>query len=327
MSIAWLKPAILRDDLEVVGLIDLDEASAIKRRDEVGLTQAKTGTDLEAMIAELKPDIIFDCTIPKAHVHVTLTALKHGCHVLGEKPMTESLADAKSMIAGAEKAGRLYAVIQNYRYNAPVQALKKFLSSGKLGRLTTVNADFYVGPHFGGFREKMRHVLLLDMAIHTFDASRYLSGSNAKSVYCQEWNPAGSWFDHGASATALFEMDHGVMFNYRGSWCAEGRATHWNSQWRIIGEKGTVTWDGGDDIRAQIVTKSEGFMSEWESITVDVPKDPTPTGHALIIGEFLDCLRSGGKPQTVCTDNVNSLAMVLAAVESAETGKRVAIEV
>jgi predicted dehydrogenase len=91
-----------------------------------------------------------------------------------------------------------------------------------------------MGPHFGGFRESMRHVLLLDMAIHTFDAARFLSGEDALAVYCHETNPRGTWYEHGASATAVFEMTNGVTFTYRGSWCAEGLGTGWGADWRII---------------------------------------------------------------------------------------------
>ena len=80
------------------------------------------------------------------------------------------------------------------------------MQSGAVGPLTTVNCDFYIGAHFGGFRDRMEHVLLLDMAIHTFDQARFIMGADPVSVYCNEWNPAGSWYDHDASAIAIFEM-------------------------------------------------------------------------------------------------------------------------
>ncbi len=50
------------------------------------------------------------------------------------------------------------------------------IASGAIGALTSVHADFFLGPHFGGFRETMDHVLLLDMAIHSFDAMRCMTG-------------------------------------------------------------------------------------------------------------------------------------------------------
>src|SRR6266581_2652143 len=72
-----------------------------------------------------------------------------------------------------------------------------------------------IGAHFEGFRQHMRHVLLLDMAIHTFDAARLLTGADPVSVYCKEWNPVGSWYDHDASAVAFFEMTNGIVYTYR----------------------------------------------------------------------------------------------------------------
>ena len=61
-------------------------------------------------------------------------------------------------------------------------------------------ADFFIGAHFGGFRDEMAHVLLLDMAIHTFDQARKILGADPVSVYCHEFNPAGSWYAGASSA-------------------------------------------------------------------------------------------------------------------------------
>ena len=67
-------------------------------------------------------------------------------------------------------------MIQNRRYLAEVRRIRRFLDSGAIGAPTSIHCDFFVPPHFGGFREEMDHVLLLDMAIHTFDAARFLVG-------------------------------------------------------------------------------------------------------------------------------------------------------
>ena len=101
-------------------------------------------------------------------------------------------------------------------------ALRARCSSGAIGALTSVHADFFLAPHFGGFREEMDHVLLLDMAIHGFDALRCMTGLNASGVYCREWNPPHSWYRQGSSAAAIFELENGAVFVYRGSWCAQG---------------------------------------------------------------------------------------------------------
>jgi predicted dehydrogenase len=271
--------------------------------------------------------MVFDLTVPEAHLGVTLTALRHGCHVLGEKPIADTLEHARQMVAAAQASGRLYAVIQNRRYDPNIRAVRRCLESGAFGPITTVNSDFYIGAHFGGFRDRMEHVLLLDMAIHTFDAARLISGTDPVSVYCQEWNPAGSWYNHDASAVAFFEMTGGVVYTYRGSWCAEGLNTTWESEWRIVGQAGSVKWDGAAGIQAQVVAERSGFISKWRDVTVSPYQDADKVGgHAGLIREFVRCVKSGAIPETICTDNIKSLAMVFAAIEGAQTGRVVRIE-
>src|ERR671925_351900 len=142
------------------------------------------------------------------------------------------------MVEASERAGKLYMVSQSRRYNAQLQALRRLIVE-QVEALGILNADFYIGPHFGGFREAMDSPLILDMAIHTFDAARYLSGADPLAVYCEEFNLPWSWYRGAASATAIFEMSDGLRFTYRGSWCAEGRITSWESEWRAVGPNGT----------------------------------------------------------------------------------------
>ncbi len=220
ISSTWLRAASKIDGLRIVGLVDINLQAAENRRQEFGL-EAVVGTDLEAVLKAVKPQAVFDCTVPQAHKATTLTALAHGCHVLGEKPLSDSLADARQMVEAASRSGLTYAVCQNRRYQPEIRALSEWIASGAFGALTTLNCDFYIGAHFGGFRERMPHVLLVDMAIHTFDQARLISGADPVAVYCKDWNPRGSWYEHGASAVAVFEMSSGIVFTYRGSWCSE----------------------------------------------------------------------------------------------------------
>ena len=166
-------------------------------------------------------------------------------------------------------------------------------------------------------------MLLLDMAIHTFDVGRLFADGTPQKVWCREWNPKNSWYAHDASAIAVFEMGDGVVFNYRGSWCAEGLRTSWESAWRITGTHGTLLWDGEGDIRAEVATKrGPGLFSACEAVTVP-PLDPRDRvgGHRGIIEDFVQAIRSGEPPETAGAENIKSLAMVFGAIESAETGR------
>ena len=325
MAGAWLGSVKNKTDVEIVGLVDINEEAAIKRKADFELERASTGSDLSSMLMAMKPDAVFDCTVPESHVSVTLTALEHGCHVLGEKPLADTMENAARMIRAAKEAGKIYAVIQNRRYDLRIRGFREFIASGRIGPLTTLNSDFYIGAHFGGFRDRMEHVLLLDMAIHSFDQARFLSGADPVAVYCHEWNPSASWYDHDASAVAIFEMTGGLIYTYRGSWCAEGVNTTWECDWRAIGENGTAAWNGADQYRAQAVTGPGGFHSALMDARIGPAEVGKQGGHAGLIEEFLECIRTGGVPETICTDNVKSLAMVFGAIESAKTHQRIEI--
>ncbi len=322
ISRTWLRAMADIPEVRIAALVDLNREAARERAAEFDMPGLQVSDDLEATLDRFRPDVVFDCTVPSAHHGVTLTALAHGSHVLGEKPLADTLDRAKEMVAAAESAGLIYAVMQNRRYDANIRRLRAFLESGTIGRITTANCDFYIGAHFGGFRDHMPHVLLVDMAIHTFDAARFITGTNALSVYCKEWNPPGSWYDRDASAVAVFQMTDDVVYTYRGSWCAEGLNTTWESRWHIVGEFGSVVWDGADGFRAEVIESPGGFHSVLRAVDVPVLEDLTKVGgHAGAIREFVQCVKNGGVPETVCSDNIHSLAMVFGSVASAESGQ------
>jgi predicted dehydrogenase len=330
MAATWIaaigQPS-LSQRVSIVGLVDPDIDAARTLQADHDLAEASIHTSLDEALAVLKPDLVFDVAVPTARQHIVLQSLRHGCHVLTEKPMALSLQDAQAINAAAVRAGRLHAVTQNRRFKPGIRRARATVQSGVLGELTALHCDFFLGAHFGGFRDEMDHVLLLDMAIHTFDAARSISGEEAQAVYCVESNPAGSWYRHGAAANAIFEFSNGVVFTYRGSWCAEGADTNWDASWRIIGTKGTLIWDGEDGFTLKLVDGDQGFSRPLRDAAVPPPPDPAKAlGHASVIAEFLDAVEGGAAPETAGADNIKSLAMVLSAVESAAKQQRIHIE-
>ena len=332
MSKGWLAALadhpLLQGRVRLVGLVDLDRATAEARAQEFGLSDVLIGTDLDAVLTQTQPDLLFDVVIPAARQNVVSIGLRQGCHVLSEKPMAASLEAGQALVAEAKAAGRVHAVVQNRRFIAGVRRIRRLVESGALGQLTALHCDFFIGAHFGGFRDQMENVLLLDMAIHTLDAARFMAGVAPVAVYCQQSNPRGSWYAHGAAANAIFEFADDIVFNYRGSWAAEGANTSWESAWRIIGTKGTLLWDGADSFDAHVVAGDDGFFRPLEELAVPEPENLDQThGHASVLAEFLDALDEGRQPETASNDNIKSLAMVFAAIDSARTRQRVIIAV
>jgi predicted dehydrogenase len=323
MGRAWGKNLHACDEVAIAGWVDIRPGAAAQAAAELALEGIHTGEDLERALAEVRPDFVVDVTVPEAHHDVTLTALAAGVPVLGEKPMAASMEQAREMVAASEKAGKLYMVSQSRRYDARIQAFRRLIAE-HLGPPGILNSDFYIGAHFGGFRDAMPSPLLLDMAIHTFDAARYLSDADPVAVYCEEFNPPWSWYQGNACATAVFEMSGGLRYTYRGSWCAEGRHTSWDAEWRAVGPNGSATWDGQGAPVAEVVVERGGFFSQTEPRTIAIATD-VPTGIAGSLRDFLHALKTGATPMGECHDNIKSLAMVFGAIESAATRQRVMI--
>lgn len=323
MGQTWAKNLMDCDAVTLSGWVDIRPDAAAQAADALAVPAVYTGDSLERALHTVRPDFVVDVSVPEAHHDVTMTALRAGVAVLGEKPMASSMAEARAMVAASEASGRLYMVSQSRRYDANLLALRALVDS-QIGTLGILNSDFYLGAHFGGFRDAMPSPLLLDMAIHTFDQARAISGTDPVSVFCDEFNPGWSWYAGDVCANVLFEMTGGLRYTYRGSWCAEGCPTSWQGAWRAVGPQGTALWDGDHAPTASVVVAPGGFESRTEERAA-TPGSSMALGIAGSLRDFVHALTTGGTPMGECHDNIKSLAMVFAAIESSRTGQRVPV--
>ncbi len=320
MSNAWIKFALSRPDRQIVGLVD-PQATAIERvQSTYNLPDLVTGPQLAPVIKESQASLVFNLAVPAAHFELSMTAFSLGCAVVSEKPLAESMQQADEMVAFAAEKKLFFAVMQNRRYLQQIRSCRQLIESGTIGQCGLVGADFFLGPRFGGFRDLMDSPLLLDMAIHTFDQARFLTGAKALSVYCQEFNLPGSWYRGNASALAIFTMENGIIFDYRGSWSAIGCPTSWEASWQIRGSQGCISWDGHSLPFAEVQQGQEQIermpgQASWSG----------REGHTGCLDAVFTALLAGQPAETAAADNRHSLAMVMAAIESARLGRPVAV--
>ncbi|MEH1124198.1 Gfo/Idh/MocA family protein [Micromonospora sp. CPCC 206061] len=307
MGRAWLATVADSPEVTLTGIADLDAALARDVADSAGLPDLPVGTDAAALARQTGAQALINATTPEAHHPVTTAALFAGLPVLGEKPVAENVSRALSMAAAAEVTGELFMVSQSRRWNPYLATLRGMIT--RLGTIGTMTTSFFRSERFGGFRDLMAYPLLIDMAIHAFDSARYLLDAEPVTAYCQSYNPPWSWYAGDANATVVFEMDGGTRYVYNGSWCSPGEVTSWNGTWRVSGEKGTATWDGDHEP----VLDAELDAGE--------PADSPNFGIAGALQAFVRALRTGQPPSGEVHENVMSLAMVEAAVQSATSGR------
>lgn len=322
MGRAWGENLRDNPDVDFAGWIDVQPGVAAQAAADLGLRELYVGTDMDEALHKVVPDFVVDSSSIPVHHTVVKRALEFGVPVLGEKPMSDKWEQALEMVAASERAGKLYMVSQSRRYDRRLHAYRRLIEEN-LGKVGMIHADFFMDIYVGGYRLGLANPLLIDMAVHTLDAARFLCRCDAVSVYCDAFHPEWSRQPGNTNVTAIYEMANGARFTYRGCWVSVGYPTTWDSSWRAIGSNGSAMWDGDNGLGAEVLVANGGEVSrEVERRSVDMDED-MPIGIDGALREFLDALETGKTPTGECHDNLNTMRMVFGAIKSAETGMRI----
>jgi predicted dehydrogenase len=170
----------LHNDAEVVGVADIREEAAREtaRRYEV----PHAYTDPQRMLDELQPDVVSVCTPNVYHREWTIAALRAGAHVLCEKPITTSYANAVEMYAAADALDRLLYTSQSMRFMSVFRAAKDLVSAGLLGAFyyAEISAVRRRGIPRWGFFHMRQHNFggpICDLGVHMLDALFWITGN------------------------------------------------------------------------------------------------------------------------------------------------------
>jgi predicted dehydrogenase len=156
------------------------------------------------------------------------------------------------------------------------------------------------------------------MAIHAFDQARNLLGADAERVLTHELRPPESGFGGAPVSLCTFELAGGAVFAYRGSWAAAGHETPWFGRWRVDGTRAAARWEGTGSPVVERLTGQTPQGTAFERSELGGETDPND--HPAAVPALLRRLVRGEPAETEAADNLRSLAMVTAAVESAERG-------
>lgn len=192
----------LKRDVEVAAVYNHNEEKARRTAQRHGIPQAYS--DWERMLDEVRPDVVSVCTPNTSHRKYTVDALSTGAHVLCEKPVAASYADAVAMYDAAEEAGRILFVGQTGRFSASATAASEFASSGQLGQVYYAETSALRRrgvPQWGRFhiRADSGGGALIDIGVHALDLLLWLMG-NPKVVAAS-----------GATYTKLADQDEGLV--------------------------------------------------------------------------------------------------------------------
>ncbi|MBQ7165165.1 MAG: Gfo/Idh/MocA family oxidoreductase [Clostridia bacterium] len=327
IAFRWLNHITKRDDCEILAIADKNLASAKEYCKKYDIKCNLYDNVKEAMEKE-NGNLLIDLTYVTAHCEIVTSALKAGYDVFGEKPMAVSVEQVNEMLKTVKETGKRYFVMQNRRSIDQVKKIKEVLRSGILGEPAYICGEIFVPADLNSIRNTFEYPQLQDNNIHSFDLARYLLDAKPLSVHYHSFRPKGSKYAGDSACDAVFEFDNDVTYSFRGYNGAEGCLTSWDNVWRIMCEKGSVTWDGEGDAVYEYSDKA-GDIYNGIPYKRGIIKKPEVVRdqHDMALEDMFDALETGRTPSTDCTDNVYSIAMVLASVKSIKENRKVCIKV
>lgn len=320
----WARTLGASKTCELVAVVEPDAAGRAWAVAELGLPAQAVFTALDDALAAAPSDAVLVVTPPETHLAVARTALRAGRHVLTEKPLTSTLAQAREAIAEARAADRILMVSQNYRFRPLARRLRDAIAAGEIGELLAIRIDCQRDMRSAyepsNFRYAMRHPYVIDMAIHHMDLLRALTGLEIVRAAARGWRVPDSPFQHDATIASLLTMSNGATVVYSGSsatFSPPSAWTSWNGEWEIVGERGRIVWDGG----VEDAELGEVRLTYWgEAPRVLEPDTSGPTGRDGILAVFAASIASGRPLETSAEDNIRSLAAVMALAASIDAG-------
>lgn len=285
---------------------------------------AQVFTDYRYMLDCKEIQVINICTPSGLHAEMGIEAAYAGKHVIVEKPIALSLADADRLIEAAHTSNvKLCVVLQN-RYNPPLRDLHRAVAAGTLGRLLLGNAtvrwyrpqEYYEDGWHGTWA--MDGGALMNQSIHHIDALQWLMGE-VDQVFAYTATLAHK-MEAEDMGVAVLHFTSGALGSIEGSTVTfpenlEGSVA-------VFGERGSAKI-GGTALNRKVLWKIEGQIEhERELLTRDQVDPPSVygTSHKAVLADMLNAIRDDHQPETNGTEARKSLALVRAIYESARSG-------
>ncbi len=304
--------ASLQGRARVTAATDTDSEAA--ERLIAGLKDARAFADLDALLASGSVDAVHLCLPHSLHAVAATAAASAGVHVLVEKPLAATLAEADTMIAAAETHRVVLMVAETARFRAEFERAAGLVQEGAIGDVFLIRVERL--HHMHDYL-RARPWFLTDPAggimasggIHDFEVVRMLGGEVLR-VYAQRGPSTLPEMRADDTSVAVAELARGATAVVVESFSAHG--LHPAVRGSVYGTAGSLWFE--QDVGVRMLTGSGG--GDPEPVDVQL-RDP----FVAEIAHFLDCLESGRTPITDGRDQRHPLATVLAAYASMESGQ------
>lgn len=325
----------LRDRVRVVGGCDPDSTAREYARTKWGVRVFPTQRE---MLEALRPDVAAICTPPRLHHEQVLMALEHGCHVFCEKPLAEGLGQADDMVEASGRARRLVVVNNQFPYMTIHSAAKQLIGSPQFGDLLYLHAWHTMRTDAiteAGWRGELARRLCFEFGIHVFELVRFFFADNPVRLLAHMPNPRRHFasdtvnvitleFSDGRAASLVLDrLSRGPERYLDMRLDGEHAAIHTSIGGRVRIAAGVHTREKRPYVEFSVVKGGRAVLEDGVRSQVIAREgiNPFAAATARHFANFIKSIRDGSEPPGGIRDNRDTLALVMAAYESAESGE------
>lgn len=299
-----------RPDTELVAVVGRDPQRTAARASEVGSTPF---TDIAEMLEVARPDLVTVCLPNEGHFEPTLQLLEAGVPLLVEKPLVFELDEADALLDAA--GDRFFAINFNHRYAEPVQRAKAAIEQGVIGE------PVFATWRFGGEANHgtSRHANLIETQCHGFDMLEHLVGPISSVAAQMTDKTYGDW----STVAIALEFENRAVGTMLGSY--DSSYAYPDSQLiEVNGTEGRLVIH--DTVQALSIHRVGDEMAQhWQAGYFNDEARYFAGTFDRHVDAVLAAFRAGDPPPVHARAGRRALQLALAAIESHETGSRVAL--
>jgi predicted dehydrogenase len=282
--------------------------------------------DPEELVHREKPDFLDIITDVGTHSRLVHLAAAHRIPVICQKPMAPTLAEAEQMVTACRQAGVPFFVHENWRWQAPLRALKRVLDEGRIGRVFRARITYSNSfPVFDNqpFLKELEQFILTDIGTHILDTARMLFGE-ARTLFCRtaRVHPDIKGED---VATVMLGMDSGATVTCEMSYASRVEHDRFPETFvHVEGEQGATELGPDYWLRVTTVAGTQARRCPppffpWTDPRYTLSQSAGVACNANLLG----ALRGEATAETTGEDNLKTLKLVFGSYDSAKTGQAI----
>lgn len=285
--------------------------------------------DYRQMLGENDLDLVAIATESGAHARIALDCIERGVHVIIEKPIAMSMADADEIIRRSEEKGTKVCACHQNRFNIAVQETRRALEAGRFGKLShgsihvrwNRDRNYYTqAPWRGTWAQDGG--CLMNQCIHGIDLLRWMMGDEVEEVYGATRQQFHDYLECEDVGMAVVKFKNGAIGTIEGT--SNAYPKNLEETLYLFGRNGTVkiggtstnnidVWDFADEAEADRGKK--GLQEATSNVYGN--------GHTSLYADMIEAIQGDRRPYVDAVAGRNALELVLAIYQSSATGKPV----